>query len=94
MFRPSRSSSGPPRKQIQELFGFSALWDPKCLHVSVTGAPVTVVLMTDAWYLFVCYDTSGWREREKNLHSVNVKLHYKNHDFHTYDDNKILPTKS
>ena len=41
MFRPSRSSSGPPRKQIQELFSFSALWDPKCLHVSVTGVPVT-----------------------------------------------------
>ena len=31
MSRPSRSSSGPPRKQIQELFSFPALWDPKCL---------------------------------------------------------------
>jgi hypothetical protein len=29
MFRPSRSSSGPPRKQIQELFSFSALWHSK-----------------------------------------------------------------
>ena len=36
MFRPSRSSSGPPRKQIQELFSLSALWDPKCSQVSVT----------------------------------------------------------
>ena len=40
MFRPSRSSSGPPRKQIQELFSFSALWDPKCSQVSVTEAKV------------------------------------------------------
>ena len=39
-FRPSRSSSGPPRKQIQELFSFSALWDPKCLQVSVTEVKV------------------------------------------------------
>jgi len=28
MFQPSRSSSGPPRRQIQELFSFTALWDP------------------------------------------------------------------
>jgi len=40
MFLPSRSSSGPPRKQIQGLFSLSALWDPKCLHVSVTEAKV------------------------------------------------------
>jgi len=40
MFRPSRSSSGPPRKQIEEMFSFSALWDPKCLHVSVREAKV------------------------------------------------------
>ena len=40
MFRPSRSSSGPPRKQIQELFSLSGLWDPKCSHVSVTAAEV------------------------------------------------------
>ena len=25
-------------RHIQELFSFSALWDPKCLHVSVTEA--------------------------------------------------------
>jgi hypothetical protein len=25
--------------QIQALFSFYALWDPKCLQVSVTGAP-------------------------------------------------------
>ena len=25
MFRPSRSSSGPPKRQIQELFGFSCI---------------------------------------------------------------------
>ena len=40
MFRPSRSSSGPPRKQIQELFILSALWDPKCSQVPVTEAKV------------------------------------------------------
>jgi len=33
MFRPSSSSSGPPWRQIQELFSFPALWDPKCLQV-------------------------------------------------------------
>jgi len=44
MFWPSRSSSGPPRKQIQELFSFSALWDPKCSHVSVIGAKKYVTL--------------------------------------------------
>jgi hypothetical protein len=38
MFRPSRSSSGPSRTQIQALFSFPALWDPKCLQVSVSGA--------------------------------------------------------
>ena len=32
MFRPSRSSSGPSRKQIQALFSFPALWDPKCCY--------------------------------------------------------------
>jgi len=40
MFRTSRSSSGPPRNQIQELFSVSALWDPKCSQVSVTEAKV------------------------------------------------------
>jgi hypothetical protein len=40
MFRPSRSSSGPPRKQIEELFSLSALWDPKCSQVSVSKAKV------------------------------------------------------
>jgi len=35
MFRTSRSSSGPPRKQVQELFSFPALWDPTCLQLSV-----------------------------------------------------------
>lgn len=38
MFRTSRSSSVPPRKQIPELFSFSATWDLKCLQVSVIGA--------------------------------------------------------
>ena len=38
MFRPSRSSSGPSRAQIQALFSFPALWDSQCLQVSVTGA--------------------------------------------------------
>ena len=42
MFRPSRSSSGPPRKQIEELFSFSALRDPKCLHVALTYVPLYV----------------------------------------------------
>ena len=32
----SRSSAGPPRKQIQDLFSLSALWDPKCSQVAVT----------------------------------------------------------
>ena len=36
LFRPSRSSSGPPRKQIEELFSLSVLWDPKCSQVSFT----------------------------------------------------------
>ena len=36
MFGPSRSSSGPPRKQIKELFSFSALWVTKCLQVLYT----------------------------------------------------------
>jgi len=40
MFRPSQSSSGPPRKQIHELFSLSALRDPKCSQVSVTEAKV------------------------------------------------------
>jgi hypothetical protein len=38
MFQPSRSFSGPLRKQIQELFRLSALWNPKCSQVSVTEA--------------------------------------------------------
>ena len=33
MFRRIRSSSGPPRRQIQELFSFLAMWDPKFLQV-------------------------------------------------------------
>jgi len=40
MFRPSRSSSDLPRKQIQELFSFPALWDPKSSQVSITEAKV------------------------------------------------------
>ena len=40
MFRPSRSYSGPPRKQIQELFSFPALWDPKTSPISVTETKV------------------------------------------------------
>jgi len=40
MFGPSRSSSDPPRKQIQELFSLSTLWDPKCSQVSVTEGKV------------------------------------------------------
>jgi len=42
MFRPSRSSSGPPRRQIEELFSFTALWEPKCLPVFVTGTYSTL----------------------------------------------------
>jgi len=33
MFRPSSSSSGPARRQSQELFSFPALWDPKRMFV-------------------------------------------------------------
>ena len=35
MFRPSRPSSGPSRTQIQAFYSVSALWDPKCLQVSI-----------------------------------------------------------
>jgi len=38
MFRASWSSSDPPRKQTQELFSLSALWDPKYSQFSVTEA--------------------------------------------------------
>jgi len=37
MFRPSRSSSGPAKRQSQELLSFPALWDPKCLQIIVPG---------------------------------------------------------
>jgi len=37
MFRTSRSSWGPARRQSQELFRFGALWDPKFLQIFVTG---------------------------------------------------------
>ena len=47
MSRPSRSSSGPPRKQIQELFSFPSLWDPKCLQVQFTQAHILYVLVTE-----------------------------------------------
>jgi len=40
MFRPSRSTSGPPRKQNQELRSLSTLWDPKFSQVSGTKAKV------------------------------------------------------
>jgi hypothetical protein len=40
MFRPGWSFSGPPRKQIQELFSLSTLWDSKCSQVSVTKVKV------------------------------------------------------
>ena len=58
MFRPSRSSLGPPRRQIQELFSFPALWDPKFLQDFVTGTYSTyihVVLMTDVLYLYFTF---------------------------------------
>ena len=55
MFRPSRSSSGPPRKQIQELFSFPALWDPKCSLVTVTEAKLLHYLLTYLiTYLLAC----------------------------------------
>jgi len=47
MFRPSQSSSGPPRKQILELFSFPALWDPKCSQVSVTETKVYKLVYTE-----------------------------------------------
>jgi len=47
MFRPSRSSSGPPRKQIRELLSFSALWDPKCSQVSVAEEKVFKVVQIE-----------------------------------------------
>jgi len=50
MFRPSRSSSGPPRKQIQELFSLSALWDPKYSQVSVTETEVCRLCILDWLY--------------------------------------------
>ena len=57
MFRPSRSSSVTPRKQIQELFSLSAMWDPKCSQVSVTEAKVhrlyNLKLLYDGFNLFL-----------------------------------------
>ena len=44
MFRLSRSSSGPPSRQIQELFSFPALRDPKCLQDFVH-------LLYTQWYI-------------------------------------------
>ena len=60
MFRPSQSSSGPLRKQIQELFSLSALCDPKCSQVSVIEAKVyrlyKLTLLYDGFNLLL-YDT-------------------------------------
>ena len=54
MFRPNKSSSGPSRSQIQALFSFSALWDPKCLQVLVTGAPALLIYVRAT-----CFDLVG-----------------------------------
>ena len=59
MFRPSRSSSGLPRRQIQELFSFPTLCDPKCLQGFVTGTHQYINLYI---YIFVretCFDIVG-----------------------------------
>jgi len=47
MFWPSQSSSGPPRKQIHELFSFPALWDPKCSQL------VSIWDMSP-WHIYRC----------------------------------------
>ena len=57
MFRPSRSSSGPPIKQTQELFSFSALWDQAkkqryhetCKHVGSQNAEK----LNNSWIYFL-----------------------------------------
>ena len=63
MFRPSRSSSGPPRKQIQELqlldlFSWRAWgWPTSSKHVALTYIPlsikINVVLSTDVLCSYV-----------------------------------------
>ena len=53
MFRPSRSSSGPPRRQTQELSSFTALWDPKCLQVLLQEHILHKLLYTE-WPKEMC----------------------------------------
>ena len=55
MFRPSRSSSGPSRTEIQALFSFSALWDlcswrawgwpTRSKHIALTYIPFYIKSM-------------------------------------------------
>ena len=39
---------------------------------------INVVLLTDVWYLFVCYNTSGW----KTLKSNNLNFFASSHSSH------------
>jgi hypothetical protein len=61
MFRPSRSSWGPPRKHIQELFSFSALWVHK--HVALTYITLYIkkMLCYKVTYIFFCKMYFFWR---------------------------------
>ena len=46
----SRSSSGPPRRQIQVLLFFCALWDPKCSQDLVTYSMVQIPSWEANWF--------------------------------------------
>jgi len=72
MFRPNRSSSGPLRKQIQEMFSLSALWDPKCSHVSVTEAKVYNIYLLIA--IVLSPGGSGYFTCIQNTKSVTNKF--------------------
>ena len=51
MFQPSQSSSGPPRKQIQELFSLSPMWDSKCRPDIYTIIIIIIIINIKAWTL-------------------------------------------
>jgi len=69
MFRPSRSSSGPPTKQIRELFSFSVLWDPKFSQVSLTEAKLYKVVQI----VFIRYGSVLKSQYIKNISNSSSK---------------------
>jgi len=68
MFRPSRSSSGPPRKQIQELLFLKGL---RMIYYVETCRPdmytivykIKVALLTDVFCLYVITLRGGKRQK-------------------------------